>query len=194
MFYPGALWTAAHNNIPLLSIMHNNRVYHAETMIVQRVANQRRRDVIGSSRIVTVMDNQAIDFGGLTKSFGVWSTNTIAEPRDLEPVLKKRSKWSMLGNRLYSMYSVLVDNNGVAMKLFCLYKRLIVSLLLPIVLVLMDARSNIAQEPQGEKLYHDYGCVYCHGCYGHGGNAGGTRALAPSLYSLERFGTFVRTP
>jgi acetolactate synthase-1/2/3 large subunit len=89
MFYPGALWTAAHHNIPLLSIMHNNRAYHAETMIVQRIANQRRRGVVGSSRIGTVMDDPPIDFGGLAKSLGVWSTKTITEPNDLAPALKK---------------------------------------------------------------------------------------------------------
>ena len=33
-----ALWTAAHHKIPLLTIMHNNRGYHAEVMFVQRMA------------------------------------------------------------------------------------------------------------------------------------------------------------
>ena len=32
----GALWTAAHHKIPLLLIVHNNRAYHAEVMLVQR--------------------------------------------------------------------------------------------------------------------------------------------------------------
>ncbi len=32
----GALWTAAHHKIPLLLIIHNNRAYHAEVMLVQR--------------------------------------------------------------------------------------------------------------------------------------------------------------
>ena len=89
MFYPGALWTAAHHNIPLLSVMHNNRAYHAETMIVQRTAAERRRGLDGSSRIGTVMDDPAIDFSGLAKSLGVWSTDTITDPKDLAPALKK---------------------------------------------------------------------------------------------------------
>ena len=80
------------------------------------------------------------------------------------------------------------------MNLFCSYKQLLTGVLLLAALALIGTRSSIAKEPQGEKLYHDFGCVYCHGYYGHGGNAGGTRALAPSPYSFESFGTFVRTP
>ena len=39
MYAPGALWTAAHHRIPLLSVMHNNRAYHMEVMHVQRMCN-----------------------------------------------------------------------------------------------------------------------------------------------------------
>src|SRR6185436_7788676 len=41
MYAPGVLWTAAHHRIPLLSVMHNNRAYHQETMHVVRMANRR---------------------------------------------------------------------------------------------------------------------------------------------------------
>jgi mono/diheme cytochrome c family protein len=54
--------------------------------------------------------------------------------------------------------------------------------------------SDAADEKNGEALYHEYGCVYCHGYYGHGGGAGGPRILAPSPYNLEAFRVFVRTP
>src|SRR5262249_13030163 len=43
MYAPGVLWTAAHHNIPLLSVMHNNRGYHQEVMHVQRLSNRRNR-------------------------------------------------------------------------------------------------------------------------------------------------------
>ena len=43
MFSPGVLWTAARHKIPLLSVMHNNRGYHQETMHVQRMSNRRNR-------------------------------------------------------------------------------------------------------------------------------------------------------
>ena len=42
---PGVLWTAAHHQIPLLSVMHNNRAYHQEVMHIQRMANRQQRGV-----------------------------------------------------------------------------------------------------------------------------------------------------
>jgi acetolactate synthase-1/2/3 large subunit len=43
MVAPGSLWTAAHHKIPLLTIVHNNRAWHQETMHVQRMADRRER-------------------------------------------------------------------------------------------------------------------------------------------------------
>src|SRR5882672_331636 len=39
MYAPGALWTAAHHKVPMLTIMWNNRAYHQEIMHLQRMAN-----------------------------------------------------------------------------------------------------------------------------------------------------------
>ena len=45
MYANGALWTAAHHRIPLLTVMHNNRAYAAETMLLQGMANKRGRGI-----------------------------------------------------------------------------------------------------------------------------------------------------
>ena len=42
-FSPGVIWTAAHHRIPLLIVVHNNRAYHAEVMIIQRMCGVRGR-------------------------------------------------------------------------------------------------------------------------------------------------------
>ena len=42
-YAPGVLWTAAHHQIPLLSIMHNNRAYHQELMYVEDMAARAQR-------------------------------------------------------------------------------------------------------------------------------------------------------
>jgi benzoylformate decarboxylase/acetolactate synthase-1/2/3 large subunit len=89
MFYPGVLWTAAHHRIPMLNVMHNNRAYHAETMIMQGMANQRRRGEDGSARVATVLDDPPIDFSGMAKSLGVWSSELITSPADLRPALRR---------------------------------------------------------------------------------------------------------
>ena len=45
MFNPGALWTAAHHQIPILYIIHNNRAYHQEYMYLPAMAARHGRGV-----------------------------------------------------------------------------------------------------------------------------------------------------
>ncbi len=88
MFAPGALWTAAHHRIPLLSVMHNNRAYHQELMHVQRMANRHNRG-IDRAHIGTTLVDPNIDFAMLARSLGVWSAGPITDPADLGPTLRK---------------------------------------------------------------------------------------------------------
>ena len=92
MYGPGALWTAAHHEIPLLTIMHNNRGYHQEVMHVQRMSNRRNRVAnLGKDigPVGTRIENPNIDYAGLAKSLGVWSMGPITDPKELGPALKK---------------------------------------------------------------------------------------------------------
>jgi thiamine pyrophosphate-dependent acetolactate synthase large subunit-like protein len=89
MYAPGALWTAAHHKIPLLSVMHNNRGYHQELMHVQRMAARRRRGVDGSAKIGTTLEDPFIDYATMAKSMGVWSAGPIEDPAKLGPVLRE---------------------------------------------------------------------------------------------------------
>jgi acetolactate synthase I/II/III large subunit len=45
MCNPGSLWTAAHHEIPLLMVMHNNRAYNQELMHIQRMADRHARGI-----------------------------------------------------------------------------------------------------------------------------------------------------
>jgi thiamine pyrophosphate-dependent acetolactate synthase large subunit-like protein len=87
MFVPGALWTAAHHEIPLLTVMHNNGGYHQEVMHLQRMAARRQRGIDGSARIGNVFDNPSIDFAGLARSMGVWASGPVSDPGELGAVL-----------------------------------------------------------------------------------------------------------
>ena len=89
MYCPGALWTAVHHDIPLLSVMHNNRAYHQELMHVQRMAARRRRGVDGSARIGTTLEDPFIDYATLAKGMGMWSAGPIEDPAKLAPVLRE---------------------------------------------------------------------------------------------------------
>jgi thiamine pyrophosphate-dependent acetolactate synthase large subunit-like protein len=90
MFAPGALWTAAHHKIPLLTVMHNNAGYIQETMLVQSMALQRRRGVtVDRAKVGTEIDNPRIDFAALARSMGVWAEGPIADPEHLPEAISR---------------------------------------------------------------------------------------------------------
>jgi acetolactate synthase I/II/III large subunit len=88
MFSSGALWTAAHERIPILYVIHNNRAYHAEVMLIQSVANARNRG-IDRARIGTAFTDPCIDFAALARSMGVHGEGPIADPKDLGAAFKR---------------------------------------------------------------------------------------------------------
>jgi thiamine pyrophosphate-dependent acetolactate synthase large subunit-like protein len=92
MYAPGALWTAARHQIPLVAIIHDNRGYHQEVMHVQRLSNRRNR-VANNGKdfgpIGTRIENPNIDYAMLAKSMGVQAFGPITDPKDLGPTLKK---------------------------------------------------------------------------------------------------------
>jgi acetolactate synthase-1/2/3 large subunit len=90
MFAPGALWTAAHHKIPLLTVMHNNAGYIQETMLVQTMALQRRRGVtVDRAKVGTEIDNPRIDFAALARSMGVWAEGPIEDPQHLSGAISR---------------------------------------------------------------------------------------------------------
>jgi acetolactate synthase I/II/III large subunit len=87
-YAPGVLWTAAHHNIPLLTIMHNNRAYHQEHMYVQMVANKNDRG-IDRSHIGTVLGSPNIDYAMMAKTYGLYGEGPISDPRELGPAIRR---------------------------------------------------------------------------------------------------------
>ena len=88
MFGPGCLWTAAHERIPILYIVHNNRAYHMEIMQMQVIANRRNRG-IDRLGIACGIDNPNINYAQMAKSMGVYGEGPIENPRDLGPALRR---------------------------------------------------------------------------------------------------------
>lgn len=88
LYAPGALWTAAHHKIPLLTVMHNNQGYHQEVMHLQRMASLhgRRTDQawIGNS-----LRNPDIDFAKIAQGNGVWAEGPISDPAKLRGALQR---------------------------------------------------------------------------------------------------------
>jgi acetolactate synthase-1/2/3 large subunit len=88
MYAPGVWWTAAHHQIPLLSVMHNNRAYHQEVMHLQRMAGRHERG-IARAHIGTTLTNPNIDYAKMAQGMGVYAEGPITNPNDLGPALKR---------------------------------------------------------------------------------------------------------
>ena len=91
-YAPGVLWTAAHHQIPLLTIMHNNRAYHQELMYVQDMASRAQRG-IDRAEIGTAITDPNIDYATMAKAYGMYSAGPIGDPKDLGPRSKPPFKW-----------------------------------------------------------------------------------------------------
>ena len=87
-YAPGVLWTACHHNIPLLTVMHNNRAYHQEVMFVQQMASQRNRGA-DRAHIGTTLRNPNIDYAKMAQAYGMAGEGPIENPKDLGPAIKR---------------------------------------------------------------------------------------------------------
>jgi acetolactate synthase-1/2/3 large subunit len=81
-----ALWTAAKYDIPLLTILYNNRSYYNDEEHQERVALRRDRPV--ENKGIGVQINDPIpDFASLAMSLSVASWGPIENPADIGPAL-----------------------------------------------------------------------------------------------------------
>ena len=88
MYAPGVWWTAAHHQIPLLAVMHNNRAYHQEVMHLQRMAGRHNRGITRAS-VGTTIENPNIDYAKIAQGMGVHAEGPITDPKDLAPAFKR---------------------------------------------------------------------------------------------------------
>jgi len=87
-YAPGVLWTAAHHKIPLLTIMHNNRGYHAEVMFVQRQCALHNRNPERAT-IGTTISNPDINYAKMAQAYGFYGEGPITDPKDLSAAFKR---------------------------------------------------------------------------------------------------------
>jgi len=87
-YAPGVLWTAAHHQIPMLNLMHNNRAYHEERMYLALLGAKYDRD-LGRSDIGTALNGPNIDYASIAKGYGLYAEGPISDPKDLGPALTR---------------------------------------------------------------------------------------------------------
>jgi acetolactate synthase-1/2/3 large subunit len=87
-YAPGVLWTAAHHQIPLLTVMHNNRAYHEERMYLTMLAAKYDRDP-SISDIGTALNGPNIDYASIARGYGQYAEGPISDPKELGPAIQR---------------------------------------------------------------------------------------------------------
>jgi thiamine pyrophosphate-dependent acetolactate synthase large subunit-like protein len=87
-YAPGVLWTGVHHNIPMLTIMNNNRGYHQEVMFVTTMAARANRDV-SRAGIGTKLESPYISYAKMAEAYGAVGIGPITDPKDVGPALKR---------------------------------------------------------------------------------------------------------
>jgi acetolactate synthase-1/2/3 large subunit len=87
-YAPGVLWTAVHHQIPMLTIMNNNRGYHQEVMFITTMAARANRDV-SRAHIGTKLIEPNIDYAVMAKGYGMQGIGPITDPNDVGPAIKR---------------------------------------------------------------------------------------------------------
>ena len=88
MFDPGGLWTAAHENIPLLVVMYNNRGYYNDWGHQIRLAKQ-RGNPLERAAIGMELNHPPPNFAKLAQSFDWYAEGPIEDPREVGPALQR---------------------------------------------------------------------------------------------------------
>lgn len=87
-YAPGSLWTATHHQLPMLTVMHNNRAWHQELMFLEFMAGARGR---GTDRmhIGTTLREPYIDYAKMAETYGMASEGPISDPSKLGAALAR---------------------------------------------------------------------------------------------------------
>jgi acetolactate synthase I/II/III large subunit len=87
-YAPGVLWTAVHHNLPMLTVMHNNRAWHQEYMFVEYMAGVRGR---GAERahIGSTLREPFLDYAKMAAGYGMAGEGPITDPAKLSAALKR---------------------------------------------------------------------------------------------------------
>jgi len=87
-YAPGVLWTATHHQIPMLTVMHNNKAYHEERMYLALLGAKFDRG-IDRSDIGTALTGPDINYATMAKAYGMYSEGPITDPKELGPAIRR---------------------------------------------------------------------------------------------------------
>jgi acetolactate synthase-1/2/3 large subunit len=88
MFDVGALWVAAAYELPMLTVMFNNRAYYNDWEHQERLARQRGTPV-ERANIGMAINEPAPDFAAIAKGFGWWAKGPIEDPAQVRDAVQR---------------------------------------------------------------------------------------------------------
>jgi acetolactate synthase-1/2/3 large subunit len=88
MFDPGTMWIGAHDKIPMLLVMYNNRAYYNDWEHQIRMAKQRGTDE-KLAYVGMEIDNPPPDFATIAKGMGCYGEGPIFNGDQVGPALKR---------------------------------------------------------------------------------------------------------
>jgi acetolactate synthase-1/2/3 large subunit len=88
MFDVGALWVAAAYELPLLTVMFNNRAYYNDWEHQERLARQRGTPVERAG-IGMAISEPAPDFARIAEGFGWWSEGPVTDPDQVRAAVQR---------------------------------------------------------------------------------------------------------
>ncbi len=87
-YAPGVLWTAVHHQLPMLTIMHNNRAWHQELMFLEFMAGSRGRGT-NRAHIGSTLREPFIDYRKMAEAYGMSSEGPIENPALLQAAFRR---------------------------------------------------------------------------------------------------------
>ena len=97
MYYLCGLWTASHYDLPLFSVVHNNRALYNSTEHRMRLAEYRGRDSSYEQALVgTGLQDPVPDYAQIADAMGVNGYGPIENPENVAPALE--SAWEDVTN------------------------------------------------------------------------------------------------
>jgi thiamine pyrophosphate-dependent acetolactate synthase large subunit-like protein len=88
LFTPSAFWTAAHYELPMLVVVHNNRSLYNSEEHAMRVGRYRERP-LENAGVGTQIRDPNVDFASLARTFGVHGEGPIETAAELRPALER---------------------------------------------------------------------------------------------------------
>jgi thiamine pyrophosphate-dependent acetolactate synthase large subunit-like protein len=88
LYTPSALWTAAHYQVPMLAVLHNNRSLYNSEEHAMNVARYRERPVENAG-IGTQITAPNVDFATLARTFDLYGEGPVTRPEELRPALER---------------------------------------------------------------------------------------------------------